>query len=204
MDKIRAKYQETFTLPEKETVEICIQNNDYNGVVAALFSRNGTEFTPEKEEVLNNYLELRKPVDLGEESEVRKALREEEFKGNRIETPEQEKEWQEKLDAEAAALKAKKEAEMLATEEVAPVSESNVPVASESTEDIPNEPGTEDVTDPNEMTMKEIKEKLDEKGVKYASNLSKAELVDVYNQSLSETTDALSVETPAEETPIVE
>lgn len=121
-DVIRTRYAEVFSIYEKEVVEECISLGHFNHVIPSLETKGLTVFTPEKEQVLGDYIELRRPVTLDADSPTRQELEKMAQEGEKIETPEQEAAFQAKLDAEKAekeaALKARMDAKEGESEEM--------------------------------------------------------------------------------------
>lgn len=176
-DTIRARYAEAFTIYERDVIEECITLGHFNHVVSVLDTRGLTVFTPEKEKILNDYLDLRRPVTIDSDSPTRQELEKMAIDGDRIETPEQEAEFQARLDAE----KAEKEAALKAKLE-----------ARES-----DEGETEE--DPRlSMKKPELIAALTEKGIEFKATQSKADLLALLIASETEETDSEEEETEEE------
>jgi len=149
-------------------IEKCIEGGAYDNIPSALDSHCIFEMTPAKETLLDEYVAEHRPVVLSEDSEVRKEMLEAEMDRTRtgeklIETPEQEAEWQAKLDAERASKEANIKGGKVEEE------------AKTSTEDSIPEDDLSEV----ELTKNEIMETLKSKGIPFKPAQSKAELSDL-------------------------
>lgn len=96
-----------FTLEERAIIEGLLAKREFNLIPKAIMMDS-----LEKEFWIQQLLDENKPIGAPIDSKVEKELQTERMKGNEITTPEQEKEWQEKLDAEkkehAEKVKAKR------------------------------------------------------------------------------------------------
>ena len=148
-----------FSEKEREVIEKCVASGQYLSVTSALESAGFIEFTPEKEKALDAFLNTVRPV-VQKESKVKEEMNKWLLAGNQIDTPEKEKYWQDKLDAEKAELRAsmtKEDKEVEAKELAAKT--------------LP-----EDDLAEVDMTKAEIMDALKAKGVEFKPQASKAEL----------------------------
>jgi transposase len=84
-----------FTREEREIIESMCASGHANDIVGRI-----QIFDPEREYKLEAIIALLAPKEVVVDSEVKKELEQEIAKGFKIETPEQEAEWQKKIDAE--------------------------------------------------------------------------------------------------------
>lgn len=165
-ETVLKELQEQFTDEERVIIEKCVEKGMFDCVPSALESSGCLEFTPAKERALNHYLDLKKPILPDEESAVRDEMRQQESErsangvGILIETPEQEREWQAKLDAE----RIQKEEKI----------KTRIENTASSAEKILNDDLSE-----IEMTKNEIMAELTNKGIPFKPAQSKAELSDL-------------------------
>lgn len=94
---------EVFTQEEKDTIKDLSAKGRFDAIPKAIVIND-----PEKELELNKYLDEVKPVVDVEDSKVKKEMLNELSKGNDIDSPEKEEEWQAKLDNEKKEKKAKR------------------------------------------------------------------------------------------------
>ena len=98
---------DVFTLEERKMIEDLMSKRAFDMIPKAIMMDS-----MEKEYWIQQLLDENKPVGAPIDSKVEKELNEARMRGNEITTPEQEKEWQEKLDAEkkehAEKVKAKR------------------------------------------------------------------------------------------------
>src|SRR5574343_522566 len=99
-------FEKAFNEEERAIIKECCDRGAYAAITSKLEEGN-QEMTPEREAALQEYLNEIKPVKLDGESAVAAELQKWEQEGNRIETPEQESEWQAKFDRERAEKAAK-------------------------------------------------------------------------------------------------
>lgn len=158
-------FEEVFNEEERATIEKCLENAQFDSIPSALESMGHFDFSPEKEKALEEYLKIKRPVSDDAESAVRNELQEKTIKdGFRIETPEEEKEWQARIDAEK---KVKEESLRGVTVEAPPIVE------------IPPDDLSE-----VEMTKAEVMEELTKLNISFKPAQAKAELVDLLNASI--------------------
>jgi hypothetical protein len=149
-------FEEVFNEEERKVVDDCIFEGKFDSVPSALESYSTVELTPEREAALQAYLDSKRPDDVSFDSGVRAELQKKENEeGFRIETPEEEKEWQDKIDAEAAAHRGD------AKDDIIPAI-----TVSASDEDADAAP----------LTRNEIMKKLKEKGVSFSITKSRDQL----------------------------
>lgn len=164
-------FDEVFTEKERQVIDICLVSGQFDSVPSALESAGFFDFTQEKELVLQEYLNAHRPVSLESESAVMNELQKKEMEGYKIETPEQEKYWQEKIDAERAEKLAKLRDEKSDTQ--SPTTQSPIAQVQEGVVE------TTDDLNEIEMTKAEVMEELKKRNVDFKPAQSKAELVDL-------------------------
>jgi hypothetical protein len=176
--------EEIFNEEQREIIDLCISNGQFDSIPSALESRGFFEFTPAAEHALEAYLKDRRPVVLDEESEVRKEMIEKEREATKngaplIETPEQERAWQAKLDAERMAKEAKLKGEPVSEEldEAIKAPVEDIKVIDEGAAD------DEDLLEAD-LTKDEIAAELTKRGVKFDPSVKKAELSDLLAATL--------------------
>lgn len=163
--------EEAFTAEEIVLIKKCMAAGQDDSIPSALESL-GAQYTmtQERESALQSFLDANRSIPLDSESAVRDELTRLESQGYRIETPEQEAEWQAKIDAELAmklAAKQARQGNIDADKETESTHEKIAP-----SEDDPSEV----VNGVDEMTKSEITNELKSLGVKIPFNSTKAEL----------------------------
>ena len=148
---------ELFTEKQIETIEKCVSAGMFSDIPSALESVGVFEMTPAREKAIESFLHGKRPVEVFE-SKVKQEFEQWELKGNRIETQEQEKEWQDKFDAE------REEAKKSIVKDAAALSK---------TED--DKPIDEDMSE-LEMTKQEVMDALRSKNISFNPQQKKAEL----------------------------
>lgn len=93
---------EIFTQEEKEMIEDLTKRGEFAAIVKCV-----AVDSPEKEYQLNEYLEEVRPEEVHGDSKVLKEMLEAKARGEDIDSPEKEAEWQKKLDEEKKEMKAK-------------------------------------------------------------------------------------------------
>lgn len=172
-------FTDLFTEDERQLIDQCVESGAYDNIPSALGGLNSYDLTPEKEKALQEYLNEKRPiVDTGE-SDVRNELRQKELEGFKIETPEQEAEWQARINEENAAKKAAQIGETQETSESVAESSTETPVET-PVESIP----ADDLSE-IELTKAEIMAELTKKGIAFKPAQSKAELSNLLSDALA-------------------
>lgn len=175
--------EQVFNEKEISIINKCVENQQFSSIVTMLeTSMPAYAHSPQKENALQAHLNTLIRPQVNEESAVRRELHEKESKGYRIETPEQEAYWQQRLDEEKASLKI--ESLPVKTEMSSPATEIasalSVSVKDSVTETAvaTSEPLGDDLSEV-ELTRDEIKKELLKRGIEFKPNLSKPELLDL-------------------------
>lgn len=148
-----------FSDKEREIIENCVKGGHFTSITQALESAGFLELTPERERAIDAYLQGVRPVVMPV-SKVQEEMNKWLLEGNQIDTPEKEKYWQNKLDAEKAEYRAKMTGKELVKE-----------AEEKAAASIP----ADDLSEV-EMTKAEIMDALKAKEVKFNPQSSKAEL----------------------------
>ena len=147
---------ELFTEKQIETIEKCVSAGMFSDIPSALESVGVFEMTPARGKAIESFLQGKRPVEVFE-SKVKQEFEQWELKGNRIETQEQEKEWQDKFDAE------REEAKKSIVKDAAALSKRE------------DKPTNEDMGE-FEMTKQEVMDALRSKNIPFNPQQKKAEL----------------------------
>ena len=146
-----------FSPEEQEVIQKCVDTGMLDSIPSALESAGFSNMTPDREKALDKYIASFRTVS-DEGSEVLSELQQKELKeGYRIESPEEEKKWQEKLDKEMAEKKEKQMQRM-------------------GIEEMPVTDRTPDNASDFSLSKNEIMEQLKTRGIPFKPQQSKAEL----------------------------